>query len=64
MLAIFQVPNKFFDQEGRVTDISGTDWDEPVERTFSRTNSPPARTYRTKAYPRRPSTIRQACAYA
>jgi hypothetical protein len=27
MLAIFQVPNKFFDQEGRVTDMGGNDWD-------------------------------------
>lgn len=25
-LAIFQVPNKFFDQPGRVTDASGKDW--------------------------------------
>ena len=27
MLAIFQVPNKFFEADGRVTDISGADWD-------------------------------------
>jgi anti-sigma factor ChrR (cupin superfamily) len=27
MLAMFQVPNKFFEQDGRVTDISGVDWD-------------------------------------
>lgn len=27
MLAMFQVPNRFFEQDGRVTDISGTDWD-------------------------------------
>jgi anti-sigma factor ChrR (cupin superfamily) len=27
MLAMFQVPNKFFEQDGRVTDISGADWD-------------------------------------
>jgi anti-sigma factor ChrR (cupin superfamily) len=27
MLAIFQVPNKFFDQEGRVTDMGGNDWE-------------------------------------
>jgi hypothetical protein len=26
MLAMFQVPNKFFEQDGRVTDISGADW--------------------------------------
>jgi anti-sigma factor ChrR (cupin superfamily) len=27
MLAMFQVPNKFHEQDGRVTDISGADWD-------------------------------------
>jgi len=27
MLAMFQVPNKFFEKDGRVTDISGVDWD-------------------------------------
>jgi anti-sigma factor ChrR (cupin superfamily) len=26
MLAIFQVPNRFFEHDGRVTDISGGDW--------------------------------------
>jgi anti-sigma factor ChrR (cupin superfamily) len=26
MLAIFQVPNKFFERDGRVTDITGGDW--------------------------------------
>jgi anti-sigma factor ChrR (cupin superfamily) len=26
-LAIFQVPNKFFERDGRVTDASGMDWD-------------------------------------
>src|ERR1700758_1865042 len=26
MLAIFQVPNKFFEQDGRVTDVGGADW--------------------------------------
>ena len=26
MLAIFQVPNKFFEADGRVTDASGQDW--------------------------------------
>jgi anti-sigma factor ChrR (cupin superfamily) len=26
-LAIFQVPNKFFESDGRVTDASGRDWD-------------------------------------
>ena len=27
MIAIFQVPNKFHERDGRVTDISGADWD-------------------------------------
>jgi len=27
MLAMFQVPNKFFEPDGRVADISGADWD-------------------------------------
>ena len=27
MLAMFQVPNKFFDADGRVTDPTGADWD-------------------------------------
>ncbi len=27
MLAMFQAPNKFFEADGRVTDISGADWD-------------------------------------
>ena len=27
MIAIFQVPNKFFDEPGRVTDLLGQDWD-------------------------------------
>jgi anti-sigma factor ChrR (cupin superfamily) len=26
MLAMFQVPNKFFERDGRITDISGADW--------------------------------------
>jgi anti-sigma factor ChrR (cupin superfamily) len=26
-VAIFQVPNKFFEKDGRVTDASGKDWD-------------------------------------
>jgi anti-sigma factor ChrR (cupin superfamily) len=26
MLAIFQVPNKFFEKDGRVTDATGEDW--------------------------------------
>ena len=27
MLAIFQVPNKFFDRDGQVIDANGNDWD-------------------------------------
>jgi anti-sigma factor ChrR (cupin superfamily) len=26
MLAIFQVPNKFYDEDGRVKDLAGNDW--------------------------------------
>jgi len=26
ILAIFQVPNKFFDEQGRVKDLAGQDW--------------------------------------
>ena len=28
MIAIFQIPNKFFEADGRVTDVSGKDWHE------------------------------------
>jgi anti-sigma factor ChrR (cupin superfamily) len=28
MLAMFQIPNKFYERDGRVTDLSGKDWDE------------------------------------
>lgn len=28
MIGIFQVPNKFFEVDGRATDASGRDWDE------------------------------------
>ena len=27
MLAMFQVPNKFYEADGRVTDVAGNDWD-------------------------------------
>jgi len=27
MLAIFQIPNKFFERDGRITDASGTGWE-------------------------------------
>jgi anti-sigma factor ChrR (cupin superfamily) len=35
MLAMFQVPNKFFEKDGRVTDISGADWDELWGHVFN-----------------------------
>ena len=28
MLAMFQVPNKFYERDGRVTDITGRDWQD------------------------------------
>jgi anti-sigma factor ChrR (cupin superfamily) len=28
MLAMFQVPNKFFERDGRVTDLTGEEWDK------------------------------------
>jgi len=27
MLAMFQIPNKFYERDGRVTDVSGQDWE-------------------------------------
>ena len=27
MLAVFQIPNKFFERDGRITDASGEDWE-------------------------------------
>jgi anti-sigma factor ChrR (cupin superfamily) len=27
MIAMFQIPNKFFERDGRVTDMSGQDWE-------------------------------------
>src|SRR3954451_8753560 len=35
MIAIFQVPNKFFDQPGRVTDAGGKDWDQSWKHVLS-----------------------------
>ena len=34
MLAMFQLPNKFFEADGRVTDISGADWDSVWGHVF------------------------------
>jgi len=36
MLAIFQVPNKFFEADGRVIDANGHDWDETRGHTGKR----------------------------
>ena len=36
MLAIFQVPNKFFEADGRVIDAAGEDWDETWGHTGQR----------------------------
>ena len=33
VLAIFQVPNKFFEADGRVVDAGGQAWDEPWGHT-------------------------------
>ncbi len=33
ILAIFQVPNKFFEADGRVTDSTGQDWDAAWKHT-------------------------------
>ena len=27
MLAMFQIPNKFYERDGRVTDVAGQDWE-------------------------------------
>ena len=27
MLAMFQIPNKFYERDGRVTDVNGQDWE-------------------------------------
>src|ERR1041384_3446132 len=36
MIAIFQVPNKFFEQNGAVTDASGKDWDRSWSHILSK----------------------------
>ena len=40
MLAMFQIPNKFFERDGRVTDISGADWDELWGSVLGQTQNP------------------------
>jgi len=37
MIAIFQVPNKFFDEPGKVTDLLGQDWDAAWQPAFEKT---------------------------
>jgi anti-sigma factor ChrR (cupin superfamily) len=34
MLAIFQVPNRFYEKDGRVTDITGEDWAKSWQRVI------------------------------
>ena len=34
MLAMFQIPNKFHERDGRVTDLSGEDWETVWGRLF------------------------------
>jgi anti-sigma factor ChrR (cupin superfamily) len=33
MLAVFQVPNKFFEQNGKIVDMLGQDWDLAWKRS-------------------------------
>jgi anti-sigma factor ChrR (cupin superfamily) len=35
MIAVFQVPNKFFEKDGRVLDASGKDWDPAWSQLLS-----------------------------
>jgi len=39
ILAIFQVPNKFFEADGRVVDAAGHDWDETWGHTWGHTKA-------------------------
>ena len=36
MLAMFQVPNKFYESDGRETDVSGQDWNEAWAKALFR----------------------------
>jgi len=36
MLAMFQIPNKFFDADGRETDVNGKDWNESWSKVLFR----------------------------
>ena len=35
MIAVFQIPNKFFDKDGHATDASGKDWDASWSKALS-----------------------------
>ena len=35
MLAMFQIPNKFHERDGRVTDASGADWESAWGRVLT-----------------------------
>ena len=34
-IAMFQIPNKFFEKDGRVVDAAGKDWDQALGRLIS-----------------------------
>jgi len=36
MLAMFQIPNRFYDRDGRETDFLGNDWDKTWGSVSSR----------------------------
>ncbi len=36
MLAMFQIPNKFFEADGRETDVTGRDWDKAWSKALLR----------------------------
>jgi len=40
-LAFFQIPNRFFDAEGRTTDMAGADWDSLWGAALARSAAPP-----------------------
>jgi anti-sigma factor ChrR (cupin superfamily) len=36
MIAIFQIPNKFYERDGRMTDMIGQDWEQAWRRALAR----------------------------
>jgi hypothetical protein len=36
MIAIFQVPNKFFERDGKVADVGGKDWASSWDHVLSK----------------------------